>query len=230
MMKKIYALTDWVIATPKRSWWTMIGMILLTGILGVIGTLIIPGASAAGVVGIFFATIILLFVVLMIIGGLLNWASHLLGFEKRSFSRALGALSAHAVVLVIPTIILLALSPLAEKGAISIIFWLFYLAIIVFAFVAHLYVFARAYNVTKGKAFGLAATAYGLFAWILAGIMILIMVFTVPFVSDFAKNSPFAEIDFEAYNSLELDLDESTFEALGSVDYEAEGELRTTEE
>ena len=216
MMKKIYALTDWVIATPKRSWWTMVGILFAVGIISMVGSLFIPGVDVGSVIGTFLRFMFFGFISYMINGAFLTWASHLMGFERKTFSLALGGMSAYFLVLLIPMIIVVALSPLIIKGAISIIFWLALLGLIVWSIIALVHVFARTYNTTKGKAFAVFATSKLLAGLIVAAIFLVMIVVAAPFVSEIATNSPFAEIDFEAYNSLEIEMDESSFGASGS--------------
>lgn len=202
MKEKIMSHALKVSTTPKCAWGTMLVAILVPAIAALIIGYVSPSAVAgAAAWGGFFMALIGGFISSMIGAGLLSWASKVLGFEKGGFIRGLGISSFVSLLMLPLSIIALILVALmaASPAVVAPILVIVYVAMTVLTILVALTLFAHAYGVTKGQAFGLAATAYGLLFVILLGI-VAVVAFVLSFIipAQLEKVGDYQQMQMEA--------------------------------
>lgn len=185
MKEKITQWAEKVSTMPKCAWGTMLAVISIPAITALIIGIVSPQVFSTSSISIFIMTLVGGFIGSMIGAGLLSWASKILGLEKKGFVRALGITSFAQLLLLPLNIIILVLFAflIVSPVVFTPILVVLYIGMIVASVILMLFLYANAYGITKGQAFGLAATAYALLAFILLGIfgiIALIFSFIIP--------------------------------------------------
>jgi hypothetical protein len=210
MNKKITQWAEQVSTSSQHAWGTLALVIGIPAIAILIIGMVTPTTPGAMAVFGLFLTLVGGFLGSITIAALTSWASKILGLEKQGFVRALGSTSLINIFLVplqITLVILFALMALLPMIAPVII--IVYVAMIIGMILLGMFIFSKAYGITKGQAFGLASTAFGLFAVIVLSI-IAVITFVLSFIipTQLATMQDFQQVQMEAMmQSGDLQLD-----------------------
>ena len=177
MKEKITQWAEQISISKKGAWFTMLGVIVAHGLVTLIISLI--ASTLLGVISAVALQSVVVFLGFMIIAGCTSWASKTLGFQKRGFIRALGATALVAALLFVLGIVISVLgsvlgSLVAMTPAILLVIIIVILASIPVVILFSLFVFSKAYGITRGKAFGLLATAHAFLSLITVGILLVL--------------------------------------------------------
>lgn len=185
MKQKITQWAEQVTTSARYAWGTLAIVIAVPALTTLIIGLVSPATSTGVAFGEFAMVIVFAFLGSVMMAGLVSWASVILGFEKKGFIRALG-ITAFSSLLVLPfsiiTTVFMALLVMSPT-IIAPFLVLFYIAMIIVGVIVSLFLISLGYGITRGQAFGLMSTAYGLFFMILISIfatIALVLSFFLP--------------------------------------------------
>lgn len=211
MKQKITQWAEKVSTTPKHAWGTMLTSIVIPAVAALVIGLVSPNTVTGPAFGGFVMVLVGGFISAMISAGLLSWASKILGLEKKGFVRALGITSFANLLLLPLSVLALVLVDLVAASPVVVapILVIVYVGMIVLGILLALYLYSHVYGITKGQAFGLAATSYGLLFVILLGIFAVIA-FVLSFIipGQLEKVGDYRQMQMEAMTQsggLELD-------------------------